>query len=152
MAQFQRPFVSPVVEAPRVERPETPPAPVRPMPDAARRDAEVPHVNGLGAAAGMSTLERNLDELVIQMRQQNRNADLRPDFSLGNMGALILQVMALVTLAIGLFKLITQQATFKTQADYDLTVLSNLQAIAWIAVAAVLQGIVIAILVHARQK
>jgi hypothetical protein len=146
VAQFQ-PSAPPGPEMPRVERPEIPPAPARPAADPVRRESEPP-----SPLAGMTSLERNLDELLIQLRQQNRNADLRPDFSLSNMGALILQFLALATLGLGLVKLITQRATFATQADYDLTVLSNLQAIAWISVALVLQGIVIAIVVHARQK
>jgi D,D-heptose 1,7-bisphosphate phosphatase len=146
VAQFLPP-PAPAPEATRVERPEIPPAPARPAADPARRESEPPP-----PFAGMTSLERNLDELLIQLRQQSRNADLRPDFSLSNMGALILQFLALATLGLGLVKLITQRATFTTQADYDLTVLSNLQAIAWITVAMVLQGIVIAIVVHARQK
>ena len=67
---------------------------------------------GLLPSAGSSKLERSLDELVIQLRQQNRNADLMPEFTMTKLVAMILQFLAVVALIAGLYAMFSSPATF----------------------------------------
>ena len=98
------------------------------------------------------SLEHKLDELVTQLRQQNRNAELHPEFSLGNMAALIVQCLALGMFVLGMAKLIMLSATFANAEDILKAMLGALQAIAWLCGGGVLQGVVVALLVHVRQR
>ena len=133
-----------------VSAPVEPARPVpAPVPDLERHE----HPPALiGANVPTSQLERGIEELVIQLRQQNRNADMRPDFSLGNMAAIIVQFLGLAMLGVGLAKLLTLKATFTVPNDLQMAILGALQAIAWIVGAVVMQGIVVALLIHTRQK
>jgi D,D-heptose 1,7-bisphosphate phosphatase len=102
--------------------------------------------------APISTLEQHLDELVVQLRLQNRNAYLRPDFSFSNMAALILQAFAIVSLIIGLAKYFTAPATFNGAQDTQFAILTQLAALLWVMAAVFVQGVVMALLVYARHK
>ena len=100
----------------------------------------------------MSQLERHLDELVVQLRMKNRSDFLRPEFSLSNMAALILQVFALVAMVIGLARFFTAPATFTTPQDTQFALLSHLAALFWVMAAVFMQGTVAALLMYARYK
>jgi hypothetical protein len=102
--------------------------------------------------ASLTGIERQLEELVIQLRHQNRNAEMHGDFPKSKFAALIVQFMAAAALFVGMSKVFTQKLSYATYADIEMAVLGNLQAIAWLLAAVVLQGLVIALLVHARQK
>jgi lysylphosphatidylglycerol synthetase-like protein (DUF2156 family) len=99
-----------------------------------------------------ATIEKHLDELIVQLRQQNRNAELRPDFSLSHIIILIVECFAVVAMVIGFFKYFTMNLTYKTAQDWQFATMSHLQALIWIAAAVFLQGIVIAVLVYARDR
>ena len=104
------------------------------------------------AAPAGGTLEQRLDELVVQLRLQNRNAFLRPDFSFSNMAALILQVFAIVAVVIGLAKYMSAPATFATVQDTQFALLAHLAAVFWVMAAVFVQGMVGALLIYARHK
>ena len=128
----------------------------RHIPAAPPNSASTPPTSG-GAAppAGpitSATIEKHLDELVVQLRQQNRNAELRPDFSMSHIILLIVEAFALLAMVIGFFKYFTMNLTYKTAQDMQFASLSHLQALIWIAAAVFLQSAVIAILVYARNK
>jgi len=108
------------------------------------------HVPRAGATA--DPLERQIEELVIQLRQQNRNAEMIGDFSVSKFAALVLQFLTAAALIVGLAKLFTQKVSYATYADIEMAVLGNLTAVTWVLVAVVLQGAVIALLVYSRQK
>jgi histidinol-phosphate phosphatase family protein len=102
------------------------------------------------------TLEQRLDELIVYLRQQNRNADLQSDFSLRHIAALVVQVLALFSFAIGFFKYMTMNVTYHAgenlAAQDFLNTQAHLQALIWIVFATFLQGLVVALLLYARQK
>jgi D,D-heptose 1,7-bisphosphate phosphatase len=114
--------------------------------------ASVPDTTTSPAPAGGIPLEKQLDELVVQLRQQNRNANLRPDFSMSHIIVLIVQGFALVAMTIGFFKYFTIMATYKTAQDVQFAEMAQTQALIWILSAVFFQGVVLALLVYARQK
>ena len=118
--------------------------------DAAK--AGTPNEAPKGGAPNALSLERNLDELVIQLRQQNRNAQLRPDFSFSHVMVLIVQAFAIVTLVIGFFKYFTMRTALSTAQDIQLASLTQTQALLWVMIAVFLQGVVVALLVYTRSK
>jgi len=136
---------------------QTPPAPApkpRPAtPPAHEKQIESALVPSPAApATNMSQLERHLDELVMQMRQQTRNEFLRPDFSFSNMAALILQVFAIVALIIGMAKYFTSPATFTTPQDTQFALMSHMAALFWVMAAVFMQGVVGSLLLYSRHK
>jgi histidinol phosphatase-like enzyme len=142
------------------ERPPETPAAAEEQPSR-REFVTVPPAATPGAAAaggavawggGTETLERRLDELVVQLRQQNRNADLRPEFSAAKLGAMILQAVAVVALIIGLANHFTARATFIKPEDQFMAQQAHDAAIMWVMAAVAVQGMVIALLLIARQK
>jgi D,D-heptose 1,7-bisphosphate phosphatase len=107
---------------------------------------------GLLQPAGSSKLERSLDELVIQLRQQNRNADLMPEFTMTKLTAMILQILAVVALIAGLYAMFSSPATFPDNLAFAKAVNSLQRAAVWTTTAVTLQGAVIALLLYARRK
>jgi histidinol-phosphate phosphatase family protein len=160
------PPISVVLPAPSPPpMPPPPPPPPPPLDEAALADrlaerlarpmAGSPIAAAATAAPGpadTATLEKHLDELVVQLRQQNRNADLRPDFSLSHIIILIVECFAVVAMVIGFFKYFTMNLTYKTAQDLQFASMSHLQALIWIMAAVFFQGIVIALLVYSRNK
>ncbi len=106
----------------------------------------------MSGAAAVGGWEKNLDELVAQLRLQNRNAELRPDFSMAHILVMIAQAGALIAMVIGFFKYFTMNVTYKSAADAYWAVVPHLQALIWILAAVFMQGVVVAILVYARGK
>ncbi len=58
---------------------------------------------------GMERLQKSLDDLVSQLRLQNRNAELDPDFSISRLAGLIVQVIAAIVFIVGLAFLLTAE-------------------------------------------
>ena len=48
-------------------------------------------------------IEKALEELVVQLRHQNRQSDM-PEFSLARLAAVIVQILALLMLFVGLYR------------------------------------------------
>jgi hypothetical protein len=126
-----------------------PPVSSTPVPSEKNADPTAP-------ALASTTLEQRLDELIVLLRQQNRNAELQSDFSLRHIAALVVQILALFSFAIGFFKYMTMNVTYHAgqnlAAQDFLNTQIHLQALIWIVFAAFLQGLVVAILLYARQK
>jgi len=97
-------------------------------------------------------LEKSLEDLVILLRNQSRNADLRPDFSYVNMGAILFQVMALIAFVIGILKYFTLKVSFANYADIESAVQGHLGSILWVAVGIFFQGIVISLILYSRDR
>ena len=131
------------------------PAPVKTEPAPAGLEAQRSRVNGSSPAPPASSpqLEQKLDELVVQLRQQNRNAELRPDFSFSAMAAIILQAFAVIALVVGLANYFTAKATYtKLPDDYFIALITHLSAATWVLVAMVIEGMVIALQLHNRRR
>jgi D,D-heptose 1,7-bisphosphate phosphatase len=107
---------------------------------------------GLGASAGSSKLERSLEELVIQLRQQNRNADLLPEFTMTKLVAMVFQILAVLALIAGLYQMFSSPATFPQNIDFAKAVNALQRAAVWTTSAVMLQGAVIALLLYGRRK
>ena len=108
---------------------------------------------GGAASAGLPPkLERSLDELVAQLRLQNRQAELQPEFSKSNVAALILQILAAAALLKGIYAYVSAPMTFKVGNDLFIAEMAHLAALLWVMVAAVLQGMVIALLLRLRNR
>jgi D-glycero-D-manno-heptose 1,7-bisphosphate phosphatase len=107
---------------------------------------------GLLQPAGSSKIERSLDELVIQLRQQNRNAELMPEFTMTKLAAMILQILAVIALIAGLYDMLASPATFPQNIDFAKAVNGLQRAAVWTTSAVMLQGAVIALLLYARRK
>jgi D,D-heptose 1,7-bisphosphate phosphatase len=103
-------------------------------------------------AISSTRLEKSLDELIAQLRLQQRQTDLQEDFSYAKLGALILQILAAGALILGMKAYVTAPVTFKTWEDFFPAQFAYLGAIFWIMVAVALQGMVLALLVRARNK
>jgi hypothetical protein len=65
---------------------------------------------------------------------------------------LIVQGFALVAMAIGFFKYFTITPTLKSPEDWWFAVMAHVQALIWIMSAVFFQGVVLALLVYARQR
>jgi D-glycero-D-manno-heptose 1,7-bisphosphate phosphatase len=104
--------------------------------------------------AGPTRLERSLDELIIQIRHQNRNADLREDFSGSDMLALLLQILAAGALIVGVAKFVRAPVNFSQNywPEYFTAQMAREEALMWALIAIALQGAVIALLVRKRRK
>ncbi len=99
-----------------------------------------------------SKLERSLDDLIIQIRQQNRSNDLMPEFSMGKLAAMIVQIVALIALFAGLYAMFTAPATFPDYAAVVRAQTALQRATVWTTAAVVLQGVVISLLLYSRRK
>jgi D-glycero-D-manno-heptose 1,7-bisphosphate phosphatase len=122
---------------PSPRRAETPPAPAAQLPSRVMLS---------------SHLEKSLDDLVIQLRQQNRNADLRPDFSYSSIAALLCQLAAAAALLVGMITFFNRTHSLASQADLENAIRSLLAAIVWVGTAVFFQGAVIALLLYSRHK
>ena len=69
---------------------------------------------------------------------------------------LVVQVLACFSLAIGFFKYMTMNVSYRTgqaAAAQDAAITqAHLQALVWVAIAVFLEGVVVAILLYSRQK
>ncbi len=143
------PFAESVLRpSPTAVHAETPESVAKPAPPA----PAVP--TAIAPSAASAKLEHSLEELIVLLRNQARNADLHPDFSYSNMGALILQIFAIASLSIGLYRYFAAPTSFVLNdwtAFYHAQ-LAQTSAIIWATVALVFQGMVIALLVRARNK
>lgn len=103
---------------------------------------------------GSSKTERLLEELVVQLRQQNRHAELHPEFSRSDMAALILQILAATALVLGVVKFVNAPVTFTNNfwPEYFLGQFARQDALIWGVIAMVLQGMVLALVVRKRRK
>ncbi len=99
-----------------------------------------------------SHLEKSLEDLVIQLRNQNRNADMQPDFSFSTIAAIICQLFAVAAFLIGFFTYFTRTHSLASSLDAETALQSLLGAIVWMGGALFLQGLVITLLIHARNK
>ncbi len=142
----------PAVESPPPSHPTPGPVHAEPPASLAATPQPVPATTAPSIAPPPVRLEKQLEELVTQMRQQNRHADLHPEFSLSNIAALILQILAFAAFILGCFRFFTAQGNFKNPADLGVAVLSSVNAVFWLLAAAVLQGSVIALLLHHQHK
>ncbi|HVT83426.1 MAG TPA: hypothetical protein VHM90_22485, partial [Phycisphaerae bacterium] len=97
-------------------------------------------------------LERSLEELVVQLRQQNRAADLHPDFSYSSIGALLCQIFAVIAFLIAIPTCFTRTMSMDKPADVNAAYLALFSALFWIGVAAFFQGTTIALLIYGRNK
>ena len=93
-------------------------------------------------------IEKALEELVVQLRHQNRQSDM-PEFSLARLAAVIVQILALLMLFVGLYSAVSTPATID---KWYPSVLGLLRALAWLIGSVTLQGIVIALLMQSRSK
>ncbi len=109
-------------------------------------------INTLTQHAISPKLEKTLDDLVIQLRQQNRNADLLPEFTMTKLSAMILQIIAIIALLVGLFTMLSAPATFTYQLDAAKAIIALQRANIWITLSVMFQGAVIALLLLARKK
>lgn len=133
------------------------PAPFPPAQASEIKPATVPSPSVSPAAAAppagdIARVAHHLDELVVQLRQQNRNAELRPDFSFSNMATLVAQGFGLVFLILGIGKYFTMKVSYATAQDVQFALMAHLQAIYWVVAAVFMQGIVIALLIYNRGK
>ncbi len=166
----QKPEPAKTVEVPVPPTPAAPPSPIAaptPMPVqqppavSPRTEYQPPLPSSptpipppLAPAMTESTgrLEKSLEELVFHMRKQSRAAELRPDFSFSAMAAILLQAFAIIALVIGLANHFTAKATFNVPADQVDALISRISAAVWVLVSVTLQGMVIALLLYARNK
>ncbi len=107
---------------------------------------------GLLNPAGSSKLERSLEELVVQIRQQNRSAELLPEFTMTKLAAMILQILAVIALGAGLYAMFTSPATFSDNLAFAKAVNALQRSAVWTTSAMMLQGGVIALLLYGRRK
>jgi D-glycero-D-manno-heptose 1,7-bisphosphate phosphatase len=99
-----------------------------------------------------SRLEKSLEDLVAQLRHQNRNAEAPPDFSIGRLAALLVQVFAILALITGIYDMVTAKATWKDWTEVAITVTTLQHATIWVIVAVVLQAMVVALLRQSRNR
>lgn len=123
-----------------------------PKPSPRRPEAPPPAVMPPSRVMLSSHMEKSLEELVIQLRQQNRNADLRPDFSYSSIAALLCQLAAGAALLVGMLTFFNRTHSLASQADLENAIRSLLAAIVWVGVAVFFQGAVIALLLYSRHK
>ncbi len=103
------------------------------------------------AAPASGKIEKTLEELVVQLRHQNRNADM-PEFSMIRLVAIIVQVLAVLLFLVGMMQAIRAPETGKVDGWWYFSALSLYKAFAWLLGAIVLQGAVIAMLLQSRSK
>jgi len=111
--------------------------------------ARQPAVDQISAS---SRLEKSLEDLVTQLRQQSRNAEAPPDFSIGRLAALIIQVFAILCLIVGIYDMVTAKATWKDWSEVAVTVTTLQHATIWVIVAVVLQAMVLVLLRQSRNR
>jgi D-glycero-D-manno-heptose 1,7-bisphosphate phosphatase len=105
-----------------------------------------------------SRTDRLLEELIAQLRQQNRHAELREDFSRGDMGLVLLQLLAAASLIVALAKFIRAPVSFRNGtwgdffSDFFLAHFARQEALFWATAAVVFQGMVIALLLRNRRR
>ena len=92
------------------------------------------------APANSSRIEKSLEDLVAQLRTQNRAAEAPPDFSGMKFAGIIVQIFALLALAAGLYGAMNAKATWKDTYDVIVTGAALLRGIIWLLTALVLQG------------
>ena len=132
--------------------PATPAAPAAPTLDVDSVVAKVTERLGKTMAATQtpsnSKIDKALEELVVQLRQQNRQADM-PEFSLSRLAAMIVQVLVILLLLVGMYTALTAPIE---PANWYRAVTTLLRATAWLLAAVTLQGIVLALLLQSRSK
>ncbi|HVX83819.1 MAG TPA: HAD family hydrolase [Phycisphaerae bacterium] len=104
------------------------------------------------APANTDKLTRTLDDLVAQLRQQNRHADLEPEFSLARLAALIVQIIALVVFVIGLYMLVTAGVTLKDWTAVAQILVNLERTMGFLLAAVFLQVAALALLMVSRQR
>ncbi|HVS71614.1 MAG TPA: HAD family hydrolase [Phycisphaerae bacterium] len=104
------------------------------------------------APANSDKLTRTLDDLVAQLRHQNRQADLEPDFSLAKLAALIVQIIALVVFVIGLYMLVAAGVTLTDYPTVAKVLVHQQRAEAFLLVAVFLQVSTVGLLVVSRRR
>jgi D,D-heptose 1,7-bisphosphate phosphatase len=95
-------------------------------------------------------LEKALEELVLQLRHQNRQADMA-EFPLSHLAAIAVQAVAVLCLLAGMFTAIRAPVSLEG-VNWNVAVTALLRAVTWLLAAVMLQGGVIALLLHSRQK
>ncbi len=97
-------------------------------------------------------LEQRLEELVAHFHRQQRQADMPEDFSYLNIGAMILQVLAVVALVLGIHAFVAAPISYKDWTDFFRAEFALHAAVIWLLVGVILQGMVIALMLRARKK
>jgi D-glycero-D-manno-heptose 1,7-bisphosphate phosphatase len=103
-------------------------------------------------ASANPRLERNLEELVSHLRQQNRNAEAPPDFSRARAAALLVQIMAILALIFGIYRWVTAGVAVEPPKAANLVFTNLSTATFWVLVAGVLQIGVITLLHFSRER
>jgi D-glycero-D-manno-heptose 1,7-bisphosphate phosphatase len=85
-------------------------------------------------------LEKALEDLVVQVRNQNRAAEAPPDFSGAKLAGVIVQVLALLALLAGLYGMLAAKATWKDNYEAVVSLTTLQRSTIWLLTAVMLQG------------
>ncbi|HUO06901.1 MAG TPA: HAD-IIIA family hydrolase [Phycisphaerae bacterium] len=91
------------------------------------------------AAPPYSRLEKSIDDLVAQLRMQNRAAEAPADFSGVKFAAIIVQILVFLALATGLFDALSAKATWKDWSEVAVAFTTLQRGIIWLLIAVILQ-------------
>lgn len=137
-----------------------PPAPAELLPsiDAAAADKIAERLSrqlmahAVTAPTNTDKLTRTLEDLVSQLRLQNRSNDLEPEFSGMRLGGLIVQVIAVIVFIVGLVFLLSAGVKLTDWPTVVSNITALLRAMGFLLAAVFLQAAAIAMLLISRQR
>jgi D-glycero-D-manno-heptose 1,7-bisphosphate phosphatase len=104
------------------------------------------------AAPGADKLHKAVEDLVAQLRLQNRNSELEPEFSGMRFAGLIVQVIAVIVFIVGLVFLLTAGVKLTDWPTVVSNITTLLRAMGFLLAALFLQAAAIAMLLISRQR
>ncbi|MCL2648430.1 MAG: HAD family hydrolase [Phycisphaerales bacterium] len=97
------------------------------------------------ATTHLARLEKTIDDLVLQLRHQSRQAEMPRDFPKTRFAAIIVQVFAVLALIVGFYHLMTASASLKG-SDWHVAMSTLLRGAIWTLSAIFLQVLALTLL------